>query len=169
MEGLAGLLRSLSAFVWPGLAVFVGWRFRTELASLFQLVRQQIAAGAQFKWRDFEFKGLDLASFDTKDGTGYRQDVADREIFDQRHHSYAANKNLFLVHRVRPTGQTHPITELPTFDVSVYLVSHKNFGHLNDVKEVQYYFGTILASILASSTGNTGRNSLWKMEATASR
>jgi hypothetical protein len=25
--------------------------------------------------------------------------------------------------------------------VSVYLISHKNFGHLNDVREVQYYFG----------------------------
>lgn len=33
------------------------------------------------------------------------------------------------------------MTGLPTFDVSVYLVSHKNFGHLNDVREVQYYFG----------------------------
>jgi len=42
---------------------------------------------------------------------------------------------------VRATGQSHPITGLPTFDVSVYLISHKNFGHLNDVREVQYYFG----------------------------
>ncbi len=45
------------------------------------------------------------------------------------------------MHRVRPTGQTHAITQVSTYDVSVYLVSHKNFGHLTDVQEVQYYFG----------------------------
>ena len=48
---------------------------------------------------------------------------------------------MFLVHRVRVTGLFHPFNKLPTYDITVYLISHKNFGHLNDVKEVQYYFG----------------------------
>jgi hypothetical protein len=119
----------------------VVWWFRNELHSIFLLLRQQIAAGAAIKWRDFHFKGIDITSFDARDGTGYKQEVADKEIFDQRHASYARNKNQFLVHRVRPTGQIHSITNLPTFDISVYLVAHKNFGHLNDIRQVEYYFG----------------------------
>ena len=125
----------------PALIFFAVWFFRDHLSSIFQLVRQQIASGAAIKWRDFEFKGRDLASFDSKDGSGFRQEEVDKEILDLRHATYKAYKNLFLVHRVRPTDVLHPITNLPTFDVSVYLISHKNFGHLNDVREVQYYFG----------------------------
>jgi hypothetical protein len=129
MESFSKLLSALSGFAWPAVILFAGFYFRVQSRSLFQLARQQIAAGAALKWKDFEFKGLDLASFDTRDGTGYRQELAEKFFFDKRHASYKANKNLFLVHRVRATGQSHPITGLPTFDVSVYLISHKNFGH----------------------------------------
>jgi hypothetical protein len=141
METFAKLLTALSGFAWPALILLVGIYFRTQIRSVLQLARQQLASGAAVKWKDFEFKGLDLASFDARDGTGYRQEAADKLLFDKRHASYKANKNLFLVHRVRPTGEPHAITGLPTFDVSVYLISHKSFGHLNDVREVQYYFG----------------------------
>jgi hypothetical protein len=141
MESFAKIVDALSGFAWPGVILFTGIYFRTQIQSLFQLARQQIASGAALKWKDFEFKGLDLASFDARDGAGYRQELADKVLFDKRHASYKANKNLFLVHRVRPTGQVHSVTNLPTYDVSVYIISHKNFGHLNDVREVQYYFG----------------------------
>lgn len=140
MDGFSKLLSAISGFAWPALILLVGFYFRTELQALFLFARQQLASGAALKWRDFEFKGTDLASFE-KDGTAYRQDPADKLLFDRRHESYSANKNLFLVHRVRPSGQMHPITRLPTYDVAVYLISHKNFGHMNDVREVQYYFG----------------------------
>lgn len=103
--------------------------------------KQQLASGAALKWKDFEFKGQDLASFDRRDGTGYKQVPADDALYENRHQSYGTNRNLFLVHRVRPTGRTHSVTSLPTFDVSVYLISHKNFGHMNNVRRVEYYFG----------------------------
>lgn len=141
METFAKLIGALSSLAWPGLILFAVLYFRDQIRSLFQLARQQLASGAALRWRNFEFKGLDLASFDSRDGTGYRQEAADSLLFDKRHASYRVNKNLFLVHRVRPTGQAHSVTGLPTYDVSVYLISHKNFGHLNDVREVQYYFG----------------------------
>jgi hypothetical protein len=141
MENFAKLIGSLSGFVWPGLIMFFGWRFRKELSGLSQLLRRQLASGAAIKWKDFEFKGMELTSFDARDGTGFQQEQADKEIFDRRHAGYNKNKNLFLVHRVRPTGKSHPITSLPTYDVSVYVLPHKNFGHLNDIREVQYYFG----------------------------
>jgi hypothetical protein len=101
MESFSKLLSALSGFAWPAVILFAGFYFRVQIRSLFQLARQQIAAGAALKWKDFEFKGLDLASFDTRDGTGYRQELAEKFFFDKRHASYKANKNLFLVHRVR--------------------------------------------------------------------
>jgi hypothetical protein len=141
MESTAKLLGALSGFAWPAVILFAGFYFRAQIRSVFLLARQQLASGAALKWKDFEFEGLDLASFEVRDGTGYRQETADQFLFDKRHAGYKANKNLSLVHRVRPSGLLHPVTNLPTFDVSVYLISHKNFGHLNDVREVQYYFG----------------------------
>lgn len=141
MEAFAKVVAALSGFAWPVLILFVGLFFQSQIRSLFQLARQQLASGAALKWKNFEFKGIDLASFDLRDGTGYRQVPADKSLFDKRHESYKVNKNLFLVHRVRPAGKVHAVNGLPTYDVSVYLVAHKNFGHLNAVREVQYYFG----------------------------
>jgi len=141
MSGLGEVLKGLSGFVWPALIAFVVWRFRYELGSILLQLRQQVASGAAIKSRYFEFKGIDITSFDARDGTGYKLEVADEGLFKQRHENYGRNKNLFLVHRVRPTGQNHKISKLPTFDISVYLIAHKNFGHLDEVRQVEYYFG----------------------------
>ena len=124
MEGFTDFLTALSGFAWPSLILFAGWYFQDQLKSLFRLASQQLASGAAIKWKDFEFKGIEITSFDAKDGRGFRQEPADQMLFDHRHESYKTNKNLFLVHRVRATGQTHKVTGLLTFDVSVYLFPH---------------------------------------------
>ncbi len=138
---IAKLVEAAAGFAWPALLAFVVWCFRTQITVLFQPLRQQLASGAAIKWRDFEFKGFNIESFEVKSGSDYSQIPADQQVLDERHEAYKRSKNLFLVHRVRPTGQDHSVTALPTFDVSVYLLSHKNFGHINDVREVEYYFG----------------------------
>lgn len=141
MGDIAKLVEAASGFAWPILLAFVVWYFRTQIAALFQLLRQQLASGVAVKWRDFEFKGFNIESFDSRSGSEYRQVAAEKSVVDERDRIYKRNKNLFLVHRVRPTGQDHSITGLPTFDVSVYLMPHKNYGYMNDVREVEYYFG----------------------------
>jgi hypothetical protein len=141
MESVAKLISAFSGLAWPALLIFVGYYFRNQIRDIFNLIRQQMVAGGSLKWKEFEFKGADLASFDSKEGRTFLRKPADEPIFDKRHESYAKNKNLFLVHRSRPTGRLHQVTQLPTFDISVYLVPHKNFGRLNDVREVEYYFG----------------------------
>ncbi len=138
---MSALLSALAGFAWPALILIVGIYYRREIDALVELLRRQLASGAALKWKDFEFKAIEIESFDTRDGTAYSQENADEEFFKRRHHSYAQNKNLFLVHRVRATGLFHAVNGLPTFDITVFLTSHKHFGHLNDVKEVQYYFG----------------------------
>lgn len=140
MDSFTRFIAALSGFAWPAIILFLGWYFRDSLQAIFLAMRQQVASGAALKWKEFEFRGVDIALFDAREGA-YHQELADEKLFSKRHASYAANKNLFLVHRVRPTGAIHKITGLPTFDVSVYLVSHKNFGKMNDVSDVEYYFG----------------------------
>lgn len=141
MEELGKFLEGLSGFAWPFLFLFAGWFFQDQIRGLIVTARQQLVSGGALKWKDFEFKGIDLSSFDELGNTAYQQEPADKALFDRRHGSYQINKNLFLVHRVRPTGLLHKITSLPTYDISVYLIPHKSFGRINDVKEVQYYFG----------------------------
>ena len=141
MESFAQLLNALSGFAWPALIGAIIFHFRKQIASIYQLLRQQIASGGALKWKDFEFKGIDLSSFDTRGGSPYRQEKADKQLFEQRHEKYKTNRNLFLVHRVRPTGELHSIVSFPTYDISVYLISHKNFGKLNEIRKVEYYFG----------------------------
>jgi hypothetical protein len=138
MDALAKLITGIA---WPALFLFVGYYFRSEIRAFFHLLRQQLASGAALKWEDLEFRGIDLLSFENRDGRTFARESADKVLFDRRHESYSKNKNLFLVHRVRPTGELHKDVKLPTYDISIYLISHKNFGRLNDVKEVQYYFG----------------------------
>jgi hypothetical protein len=141
MKGLGQVLSGLASLAWPVGIAFLIWWFRDQIQSLLTAFRQQIASGAAWKWKDFEFRGVDVTAFDNRGDTAYERVPADKGIFEKRHESYRLNKNLFLVHRVRPTGRLHEVTGLPTYDMSIYLVSHKNFGKMNDVKEVHYYFG----------------------------
>ncbi|MGX5733458.1 pYEATS domain-containing protein [Bosea thiooxidans] len=141
MSALGEILSGLASIAWPGLFIGGVYYFRSQIKGLLQDFRAQIAAGAVFKWKDFEFRGPDLSKFDGRLGDSYQRESADRELFDKRHLSYRANKNLFLVHRVRPTGEIHAVNHLPTYDISIYLISHKNFGHTNDIQKVEYYLG----------------------------
>jgi prokaryotic YEATS domain len=141
MAEFNSFLTALSGFAWPALILVIGFYFREEVETLFLQFQRQLASGAALKWKDFEFRAIQIDPLDQRDGSEYVQLPVDKELFDSRHKSYKENKNLFLVHRARPSGKFHQFNKLPTYDITVYLLSHKNFGHLNDVKEVQYYFG----------------------------
>lgn len=141
MAEFNNLLATLSGFAWPALLLWLVIYFRKELKFILLQFQRQLASGAALKWKDFEFRAIEIDAFNLRDGSEYTQEAADKILFDKRHKSYNENKNLFLVHRVRPSGQLHPFNGLPTYDITVYLLSHKNFGRLNDVREVQYYFG----------------------------
>lgn len=139
MKNFNEFIAALSNFAWPALIAVTLWRFRQQMMSLVRLFQRQLASGAALKWKDFEFRAIQIN--EERDGSEYTQEPADKAFSDRRHKSYNANKNLFLVHRVRPTGEFHSFNNHATYDVTVYLISHKNFGHMNDVREVHYYFG----------------------------
>ena len=141
MESFSVIIESLSSFAWPLLIFVAGYSFRRQIRGILAATNQQLLSGAAIKWKDFEFKGVELDSFDKIGATSYTQEPADINILNKRHGSYRKNRNLFLVHRARRSDKLHPITNLQTFDISVYLIPHKSFGKINDVREVQYYFG----------------------------
>jgi hypothetical protein len=138
---LESLAKIIQALAWPGLVLFGIWYLRPNILPLIQTVRQQIASGAALKFKDFEFKGKDLSEFEIMNGNSYAQEEASDEIRKIRNSYYKDSKNLMLVHRVRPTGEFHAVNGNLTFDISVYIIAHKSYGAINDVREVRYYFG----------------------------
>ena len=104
MTEFNNFLTALSGFAWPALILAVGLYFRGEIKSLFRQFQRQLASGAALKWKDFEFRAIQIDPLDLRDGSEYVQEPADNNFFDRRHKSYEENKNLFLVHRARPSG-----------------------------------------------------------------
>ena len=138
---MSELVKLVTGLAWPAL-IFAGFFFfRTQIVAAAELLQRQMAAGAAVKWKDFEFTGVNLREFGKGGESGYRVQAAGAVDLRSRNEKYAAQKNLFLVHRVLETGKLHPQSNLPTFDVLIQLVSHKHYGHLNDVKRVEYYLG----------------------------
>lgn len=130
-----------SSVVWPITILVIGWYLRTYIVGVLVALKKQLTYGASLKYKDFEFQGIALNAADTKDGSGFTREPAEAPLLEARNEIYGKQKNIFVVHRVRPTGENHSQNGLPTYDVSIYLVPHKNFGALNDVKRVEYYFG----------------------------
>jgi hypothetical protein len=138
MKDLAALL---GAVAWPLVVGGAIWFFRKYIVAALDAARRQFSSGARLKWKDFEFEGVNLSAFSVGGAEAYRREVATKALLDQREAKYAEQKNLFLVHRVAPTGSIHDKAELPTYDVLIKLVRHKHYGRLNDVARVEYYFG----------------------------
>jgi hypothetical protein len=126
---------------WPAIVLFGFWYMRPHVSPLLKMFRQQLASGAALKFKDFEFKGKDLADFEAKNGSSYFEEPASNDLNKKRHDFYKNCKNLMLIHRVRPTGDFHRVNGKPTFDISIYVIGHKSYGAINDIKEVRYYFG----------------------------
>lgn len=141
LSAITELLKALADFAWPATFIGVVWFFRQALLGALVALKNQIAQGASLKYGDIELNGVVLSDFPLVDSSFYSVEPADDALLEKRNQNYAGSKNIFLVHRVRKTDLFHSSTELPVFDVSVYLVGHKQYGSLNDVKLVEYYFG----------------------------
>jgi hypothetical protein len=135
------LLKALADFAWPATLIGFVWFFRQALLGVLVALKNQISQGASLKYGDIELNGVVLSDFPLVDSSFYSVEPVDDELLEKRSQNYEDSKNIFLVHRVRKTDRFHETMELPFFDISVYLVGHKQYGSLNDVKLVEYYFG----------------------------
>lgn len=105
---------------------------------------RQIQRGAHLKYGNLEIIGKDISDFEVPLNSGggtYERRVANKKILAARHEFYRTQKNIFLVHRTKPTDEFHLGTGLRYYDLSIYLTPHKIYGALNDVKRVEYYLG----------------------------
>jgi hypothetical protein len=138
---MESLLTFLGSIAWPATVIAVGYYLRDHINGGLVLLRQQIGRGASLKYKDFELLGVPLDSSSNIEGKGYTREPAEDQLLEKRDGIYKAQKNLFVVHRVKPTGEFHSENKLPIYEVLIYLFPHKSFGAINDVKMVEYYFG----------------------------
>ncbi|MCF3638662.1 hypothetical protein LXM94_01585 [Rhizobium sp. TRM95111] len=135
------LLKVLAEFAWPATLLGFVWWFNKPILNVFYAVKRQIDRGASVKYGDLELHGITLGNFPLADSSVYERVAADDLMLTTRTNLYQSQKNIFLVHRAIETGDVHPKTKFSLYDISVYLVTHKTYGALNEIREVEYYFG----------------------------
>jgi hypothetical protein len=135
------LLGALSGYAWPVAVVGLVVWFRKAILGIFDAVKRHISLGASLKYGDLELRGIRLENFPLISGAEYERIAADKNLLEARDTLYKRQKNVFLVHRSKQTEEIHPGTGLPVYDLSIYLITHKNYGALNDIKRVEYYLG----------------------------
>jgi hypothetical protein len=131
----------VSSLAWPVTILVVGWYIKDQVLGILNALKNQLSMGAKLKYGEIEFHGVVLDLSSQKNGNGYSRIGASKLDAEARHQTYASQKNLMLVHKVKPTGETHVEVGLPVYDVAIYLFSHKGRGALNEVRLVEYYFG----------------------------
>jgi hypothetical protein len=141
IRAITEIIKALAEFAWPATLIGLVWFFRQSLTAVMNAVKNQISRGASLKYGEIELNGIVLSEFPLVETSFYSVEAADNELLSKRNQNYAESKNIFLVHRVKKTEKIHRDSGLPMFDVSVYLYGHKQYGSLNDVKLVEYYFG----------------------------
>jgi hypothetical protein len=74
-------------------------------------------------------------------GAGFEIERASAADVASRREVYSRQRNLMLVHTIRPAVPEQTVEGYRVFDVSIFLHPHRNFGPLNDVKSVTYFLG----------------------------
>lgn len=138
---LLEFVKASENYAWPiGLLLIVG---------TFKVQVQQILASIANKlnWlQHVEVGNIKILGPDIKNQAELKEaDVtilsASSDISKKRHNIYERQRNIFLVHSVRPTGKTYQENEKKIFDLSIYLMAHKTYGRINDISYVEYYLG----------------------------
>lgn len=142
-------LVAFSNYIWPIVLISVALIYKGHISSLFGFIKQQISMGATFKYGEISLIGTKIENFPLATGSEFDRVRADKKALESRDGVYKRNKNIFLVHRVRKNGEIHQGTGLPIYDLSIYLITHKNYGALNDVKQVTYYLGKYFGASLS--------------------
>jgi prokaryotic YEATS domain len=141
METFAKLIDSVASFAWPIVILIVAYYLKDYIFGILSALKRQLESGASVKFKDIEFRGINVADFRNRQDAVYSREAVSSDVAKFRHERYKKSRNLFLVHQVRPTGELHERNHLPVYEIVLYLVGHKSYGLLNDVKEVDYYFG----------------------------
>ena len=150
MDELVKLLTALASFSWPAIIVWFGIAKRKQLSALIAIGIARLTEATEFQLGSLKFKAPSVGLRENpksqgevlKHTAGYATLIkASQAVFNRRKAYYKNNKDLMLVHTIKPTYPKDTYKGLRVFDVSVYLVPHNKGGKLNDVRQVTYYFG----------------------------
>lgn len=145
LSQIADLLSATSSFAWPALFIVGVYLLRDRLREIVSVAIRRVDQAADIELGSIKLKGATV----TPSGEVLRGDVnetiavirAAKSDVDKRHGLYAERRNLMIVHTIKPVEPAEFVDGFRVFGVSVFLHPHRNFGKLNDVKQVTYYFG----------------------------
>lgn len=138
----AELITAFANLLWPVIVLIFVFMIRGSISELISAFMDQMKKGADLKIGYFEIKGRDITEFDRnhKESWVYRKTFAESIDEEERNLIYEGSCHLMLAHRCKKTENKNS-DELPYYDVSIFIISHKNTGAINLISEVRYYLG----------------------------
>jgi len=141
---IAELLTSLSGFAWP-IVILIGlYLLRGRLREIISVAIRRFEQAADIEIGSLKLKGATV----TQSGEVLKSDNESFEIVratardvQTRQDFYEKQRNLMLVHTVKPVEPAEFIEGYRVFSASIFIHPHRNFGRLNDVKQVTYFLG----------------------------
>ena len=144
LDQISGLISAVSGFSWPAIAIVFLVLMRARLGELIAIGMNRLEHAADIELGSLKLKGalISVSGEVIKDDSDYAEVVqAKKADLEERHEIYEKQRKLMLVHTIKPAEPKETIEGVRVFDVSVFVVSHRGFGKLNDIKTVSYYFG----------------------------
>jgi len=141
---IAELISAISSFAWPLIFLAAVFLLRDRISEIVSIAIRRLDQATDIEIGSLKIKGATVLQSgevlraerdDFKVISATAQDVKER--FD----SYSRTRNLMLVHTIKPSDPPDFVDNFRVFSVSVFLHPHRNFGHVNDVKQVFYFFG----------------------------
>lgn len=150
----AGVYTLLSTAIWIVLVVILLIAFRKVIRSLIVAITKRLEGGALVKIWNIELGPLRVSENSLPESRLIKARI-DRSLEVEREDIYKLNKRLFLVHRLFPSS-----LEGQLYDILIYVKPHKGTygsGNLDDVIQVDYYFGATWGHNVFSSTDRVKR------------
>lgn len=122
--------------VWIGLIFFLVYRFANQLQSLFDAIRERVAAGSSFKAGPVELGSADFDSLERVTPTDPAEAEHQEDWSAERNGIYRTNHGLFLAHIIEP-----PAKPGSDYDIFIYLVRHKS-EVLDDIEYAEFFLGS---------------------------
>lgn len=144
MKEITDLLNAVSTLAWPCITAAVIYMGRDKFSAAADTVIHKLKSSQEFEFGNIKIKGPTVSQSGEVLRSGQQfisasaatsKDEADRLAV------YNEQRNLMLVHTIKPSKKPGPDANRTYFDASIYLLSHGGYGRINDVKSVTYYLG----------------------------
>jgi hypothetical protein len=134
----SGVYSLLSTLVWILLALILLYVFRDVVKRLIKGLTRRLEDGALIKIWNIELGPLRISQNLPPENSSIKARV-DALQEKEREGIYTSNHRLFVVHRLFPSSIDGQL-----YDILIYVIPHKgrNEGNLDEVTQVDYYFGS---------------------------